>query len=44
MNRDGFKTFVEVGPGKVLQKLNKKILIEHKSSSIGTKEQVELYV
>ncbi|MBT5078258.1 MAG: ACP S-malonyltransferase [Candidatus Marinimicrobia bacterium] len=44
MNRDGFTSFLEVGPGKVLQGLNKRILTEHNSSSLGTKEQVELYV
>ncbi|MBC8311733.1 MAG: ACP S-malonyltransferase [Candidatus Marinimicrobia bacterium] len=44
MNRDGFTSFLEVGPGKVLQGLNKRILSEHDSSSIGTKEQIELYV
>jgi len=44
MNRDGFTSFLEVGPGKILQGLNKRILSNHKSSSIGTKEQVELYV
>lgn len=44
MNRDGFTSFLEVGPGKVLQVLNKKILAEHESSSIGTKDQLEIYV
>lgn len=44
MNRDGFTSFLEIGPGKVLQGLNKRILTEHDSSSIGTKEQLELYV
>ena len=44
MNRDGFTSFLEIGPGKVLQGLNKRILTEHDSSSLGTKEQVELYV
>ena len=43
MNRDGFKSFLEVGPGKVLLGLNKRILKEHNSLSIGTKEQVESY-
>ena len=44
MNRDGFTSFLEVGPGKVLQGLNKRILTDHNSFSIGTKEQVELYL
>jgi [acyl-carrier-protein] S-malonyltransferase len=44
MNRDGFTSFLEVGPGKVLQGLNKRILADHNSFSIGTKEQVELYL
>ncbi len=44
MNRDGFTSFLEVGPGKVLQGLNKRILAEHESSSIGTKDQLEIYV
>ena len=44
MSRDGFTSFLEVGPGKVLQGLNKRILAEHESSSIGTKDQLEIYV
>ena len=44
MSRDGFTSFLEVGPGKVLQGLNKRILPEHESSSIGTKDQLEIYV
>ena len=44
MNCDGFTSYLEIGPGKVLQGLNRRILMEHDSSSIGTKEQLELYV
>jgi [acyl-carrier-protein] S-malonyltransferase len=44
MSRDGFTSFLEVGPGKILQGLNKRILAEHESSSIGTKDQLEIYV
>ena len=44
MNRDGFTSYLEIGPGKVLQGLNRRILMEHDSSSIGTKEQLEVYV
>lgn len=44
MNCDGFTSYLEIGPGKVLQGLNRRILMEHDSTSIGTKEQLELYV
>ncbi len=43
MNNDNFTTFIEVGPGKVLSGLNRRIIENHQSTSIGTLEQIESY-
>ena len=43
MNNDNFTTFIEVGPGKVLSGLNRRIIKNHQSISIGTLEQIESY-
>ncbi len=44
MNHDNYSTFIEVGPGKVLSGLNRRIIKNHQSTSIGTLEQIESYV
>ena len=43
MNNENFTTFIEVGPGKVLSGLNRRIIENHQSTSIGTLEQIESY-
>jgi len=43
MSADGVGTYIEVGPGSVLQGLVKRILPEVKGMSVGNREQVSAY-
>ena len=43
MSRDGFDTFVEIGPGSVLSGLVRRIVRSAKTVQVGTAEQVEAY-
>ena len=43
MNNEGYIQFIEAGPGKVLQGLNKRIIPKASTTSIGTIEQIENY-
>ena len=40
MGADGFKQFLEVGVGKVLQGLNRRILPDLETSPVGTVDEI----
>ena len=42
INKQGVNTFIEIGPGKVLSGLSRRIAKENKSTSINSVKDIEL--